>query len=50
MQQLDCGEWVLNAPYGNVLSSFVFYVTLLVKYHCHFVVSVVQDILDTDEI
>jgi len=24
MQQLDCGECILNAPYGNVLSSLYF--------------------------
>ena len=38
---LDCGKWIFSSPYGKVLSSFVFYVTLLVKYRCHFVVSLV---------
>ena len=38
---LDCGKWIF--------SSFIFYVTLLVKYRCHFVVSLVEDVLNPDK-
>jgi len=31
------------------LEQFVFYVTLLVKYRCHFVVSLVEDVLNPDK-
>jgi hypothetical protein len=49
-KQLDSGEWIVNSPYGQVSSNLYFYVTLLVKCHCHFVVSLVHDMLNPDKI
>ena len=45
LQRMDCEQSLWQS-----VEQFVFYVTLLVKYRCHFVVSLVQDMLNPDKI
>ena len=42
--RVDCEQSLWQS-----VEQFVFYVTLLVQYRCHFVVSLVQDMLNPDK-
>jgi len=46
------GLWRMDFKHSlwQSVEQFVSYVTLLVKYYCHFVVSLVQDMLNPDKI